>query len=208
MKMPRTATAWIAVVTAIFWLVPLILGWSNAAAYVLGFIPVRFSGAQVGFAAAPAFLTPLTATLAHGGFFHLALNLLILVWCGTAVERVLGTGPLLLIYGVSAYVAAIAQWAVDPMAQVPMIGASGAISGIIGAFALSFGQQKRIVASRSLNRMLNALWLLAAWIVLQIMTGMLAGMQGLLLATPAHVGGFLSGLLLQRPLLMWRWRKA
>ena len=56
--------------------------------------------------------------------------------------------------------------------------------------------------------MLNALWLLAAWIVLQIMTGMLAGMQGLLLATPAHVGGFLSGLLLQRPLLMWRYRKA
>jgi len=89
-----------------------------------------------------------------------------------------------------------------------MIGASGAISGIIGAFALSFGQQKRIVASRSLNRMLNALWLLAAWVVLQIMTGMLAGMQGLLLATPAHVGGFLSGLLLQRPLLMWRYRKA
>ena len=84
----------------------------------------------------------------------------------------------------------------------------GAISGILGAFALSFGQQKEIVKSRSLNRMLNAAWLLAAWIVLQIMTGMLGGFQGVLVATPAHVGGFISGLLLQRPLLMWRYRKA
>ena len=56
--------------------------------------------------------------------------------------------------------------------------------------------------------MLNALWLLAAWIALQLMTGYLAGMQGVLLATPAHVGGFLAGLLLQRPLLMWRYRGA
>jgi membrane associated rhomboid family serine protease len=89
-----------------------------------------------------------------------------------------------------------------------MIGASGAISGVIGAFALSFGQQKRIVQSQWLNRALNALWLLAAWVVLQSMTGFLAGTQGVLVATPAHVGGFVSGLLLQRPLLMWRWRKA
>ena len=89
-----------------------------------------------------------------------------------------------------------------------MIGASGAISAVIGAFALSFGQQKRIVSSPSLNRTLNALWLLAAWIVLQMMTGLLAGAQGFLLATPAHIGGFVAGLLLQRPLLLWRYRKA
>ena len=109
---------------------------------------------------------------------------------------------------VAAYLAAVAQGAVDPHGQVPLIGACGAIGGIIGAFALSFGQQKRIVASPRLNRMLNALWLLAAWIALQLMTGYLAGMQGVLLATPAHVGGFLAGLLLQRPLLMWRYRGA
>jgi membrane associated rhomboid family serine protease len=109
---------------------------------------------------------------------------------------------------VSAYTAAVAQWLVDPFAQVPMVGASGAISGIIGAFALSFGQQKRIVASPRINRMLNAMWLLAAWIVLQVMVALLAGMQGVLLATPAHVGGFVAGLLLQRPLLMWKYRGA
>ena len=208
MRFARTATAWIAIVTAAFWLLASILGLSDAAAVYLGFIPDRWSGAVLLGPAMPAFLTPLTATLVHAGMLHLFLNLIILLWCGTAVERILGVGPLLLIYVVSAYVAAIAQWLVDPNAQIPMVGASGAISGIIGAFALSFGQQKRIVASQSLNRTLNALWLLAAWIVLQLMTAMLAGMQGVLLATPAHVGGFLAGLALQRPLLLWRYRSA
>ena len=208
MKFPRTATAWIAAVTAIFWLVPAILGWSDQAAIALGFIPERMNGAQMTSPAVPALLTPLSATLAHAGVLHLGFNLLILVWCGNQVQRVLGSKALVFIYVVAAYVAAMAEWLVAPHATVPMIGASGAISGVIGAFALSFGQQKQIVRSRRLNRALNAAWLLAAWIVLQIMTGMLAGFEGVLVATPAHVGGFLAGLLMQRPLLMWRYRKA
>lgn len=206
--MPRTATAWIAIVTAGFWLLAYILGLSDAAAIYMGFIPDRLSGAVLLGPAVPALLTPLSATLVHAGFLHLGLNLLILMWCGLAVERILGARGLVAIYLVSAYVAALAQWLVEPNAQIPMIGASGAVSGVIGAFALSFGQQKRIVASQPLNRALNVLWLLAAWIVLQLLTGMLAGMQGVLLATGAHVGGFLAGLALQRPLLLWRYRGA
>jgi membrane associated rhomboid family serine protease len=208
MTTPRTATAWIAIVTAIFWLVPYLMGLSDQAAYVMGFIPARLSGAEMMGPAVPAVLTPLSATLVHAGIIHLGFNLLILVWCGLAVERVLGAKPLIFIYLVAAYVSAMAEWAIDPASQVPMVGASGAISGIIGAFALSFGQQKQIVRSRWLNRALNALWLLVAWIVLQLMTGVLGGMQGVLVATPAHVGGFLAGLLMQRPLLMWRYRNA
>jgi membrane associated rhomboid family serine protease len=206
--MPRSATAWIAVVTAMFWLVPTLFGFNDTAAVALGFIPDRLNGAIVLGPSAPAFLTPLTATLVHAGIIHIAMNLLILVWCGTQVERILGAKALIFLYVVSAYTAAMLQLLVTPHSQVPMVGASGAISGILGAFALSFGQQKRIVQSHSLNRALNALWLLAAWIALQLMTGFLAGTQGVIVATPAHVGGFLSGLLLQRPLLMWRWRKA
>ena len=158
--------------------------------------------------AVPAWLTPLSSTLAHGGAIHLALNMLMLVWCGTKVERVLGSGSLVVLYAVGAYVAAMAQWLVAPLSPIPMIGASGAISAVMGAFALTFGQQKRIVSSPALNRTLNSLWLLAAWVVLQLMTSFLAGAQGYLLATPAHVGGFLAGLLLERPLLLWRYRKA
>jgi len=207
-RLPTTATAWIAVVTALCWIVAALLGLSEQAANAMGFIPERWSGAQMMGPAVPAYLTPLSATLAHAGILHLAFNLLILVWCGTQVERVLGAKALIFIYVVSAYVAAVAEWLVSPHATVPMVGASGAISGVIGAFALSFGQQKQIVKSRRLNRALNAMWLLAAGVVLQLMTGALAGFEGILVATPAHVGGFLSGLLLQRPLLVWRYRKA
>ena len=56
--------------------------------------------------AVPAFLTPLTATLVHSGLVHLGFNLLILVWCGTQVERVLGATGLIVLYLVGAYAAA------------------------------------------------------------------------------------------------------
>lgn len=204
----RTATVVIAAVTALAWLVTSVLGLNDEAAVTMGFIPDRFSGGVLPFPAVPAVLTPLSSTLVHSGFFHLGLNLLILLWCGRWVERVLGTGSLLAIYLVSAYAGALVQWAVGPHINAPMIGASGAISGVIGAFALSFGRAKRLVKSEQLNRLLNGLWLLAVWIVLQLMTAFLAGAQGLLLATPAHVGGFLAGLALQRPLLLWRYRNA
>ena len=208
MRSLRTATVVLAAVTAILWLLVLVIGASDRAALLMGFVPARFSGEIALSPAVPVLLTPLSATLVHGGPLHLALNLLMLVWCGTLVERVLGRGGLLILYGIGAYAAAIAQWAIDPGEMTPMIGASGAISAVIGAFALSFGRPKTIVQSPALNRLLNALWLLAAWIVLQLMTGWLAGAQGLLLATPAHIGGFLAGLALQRPLLLWRYRDA
>ena len=208
MRIPRTATIGIAVVTAAVWLLTALMGADSRAAVIMGVIPARLSGLIEITPAVPAWLTPLSSTLVHGGALHLALNLLMLIWCGTKVERILGAGPVIFLYLVGAYTAAIAQWLSSPVSPTPMIGASGAISAIIGAFALSFGQQKRLVSSPSLNRTLNALWLLAAWVALQIMTGMLAGVQGFLLATPAHIGGFIAGLLLQRPLLLWRYRSA
>jgi membrane associated rhomboid family serine protease len=207
-RFARSATNVIAAVTALAWLVAVLAGQSQQAALSLGFIPARLSGAAVPWAAVPAFLTPLTATLVHDGPIHLGFNLLIFVWCGQAVERVLGNTGLVVLYLIGAYAAALAQWAVDPAGAVPMVGASGAISAVMGAFALSFGRAKRISSSPTVNRWINVLWLLVAWVVLQMMMGWLAGSQGYLLATPAHVGGFAVGLLLQRPLLLWRYRKA
>ena len=207
-RIPRTATLALAALTALAWIAAVILGQQDAAAYVLGFIPARLSGAALPFPAAPAILTPLTATLAHGGLLHLAFNLLIFVWCGSAVERALGRTSLVILYVAGAYAAAFAQGLPDPHSTTPMIGASGAISAVIGAFALSFGRAKRVTGSARVNRWINVTWLLATWVVLQLMFGFLAGGQGYLLATPAHIGGFLAGLLLQRPLLLWRYRSA
>jgi membrane associated rhomboid family serine protease len=207
-RLTRSATNAITAVTALAWLVALALGKSEQAALGLGFIPARLSGIEVPWPALPAVLTPLSATLVHSGLIHLGFNLLIFVWCGTAVERVLGKTGLIVLYLVGAYAAALAQWATDPMGTVPMVGASGAISAVMGAFALSFGRAKAFTNNLRVNRWINVVWLLVAWVVLQLMMGWLAGGQGYLLATPAHVGGFAAGLLLQRPLLLWRYRKA
>lgn len=207
-RLTSSATNLIAAITAIAWIIAFIAGQSDQAALALGFIPARLSGAAVPWFAVPALATPLTATLVHSGPIHLAFNLLVFVWCGQAVERVLGKSGLVVLYLIGAYAAAVAQWAVDPMGAVPMVGASGAISAVMGAFALSFGRAKRISSSPVVNRWVNVLWLLVAWVVLQFMMSWLAGGQGFLLATPAHVGGFAAGLLLQRPLLLWRYRSA
>jgi len=81
-------------VTVLAWLVAIFVG-PDSAALSLGFIPARLSGLPVPWFALPALLTPLSATLVHSGFIHLAFNMLVFVWCGTAVERVLGRAALL-----------------------------------------------------------------------------------------------------------------
>ena len=204
----KSATNAITVVTALAWVIAALLGLDEQATLGFGFVPARLSGLAVPWPALPAILTPLSATLVHAGLFHLVFNLLVFVWCGTQVERVLGKTGLIALYLVGAYAAALAQYAMDPMGTTPMVGASGAISAVMGAFALSFGRARMLTRSPVLNRWINAVWLMAAWVLLQLMMGWLAGGQGYLLATPAHVGGFAAGLILQRPLLLWRYRKA
>ncbi|HEX4799624.1 MAG TPA: rhomboid family intramembrane serine protease [Sphingomicrobium sp.] len=207
-RITRSATNAIAVITALAWVIAAAIGQSDQAALALGFIPARLSGTAVPWPAVPALVTPLTATLVHAGLIHLGFNLLVFVWCGAAVERVLGKTGLIVLYLIGAYAAALAQWSVDPSGTVPMVGASGAISAVMGAFALSFGRAKAFTNNLRVNRWINVVWLLVAWVILQSMMGWLAGGQGYALATPAHVGGFAAGLLLQRPLLLWRYRKA
>jgi membrane associated rhomboid family serine protease len=153
-------------------------------------------------------LTPWTSALLHGGWLHLAVNMLVLVFIGAQVERVVGASALVFAYLIGALVAAAAQFAVDPASTVPLVGASGAISALFGLYALFFGRPKQVTNNQKLNRWIHAAWLLATWVVLQWMAGFLAGSEGVLLATPAHIGGFIAGMLLQRPLLLWRYRKA
>jgi membrane associated rhomboid family serine protease len=207
-RFPRTATNIITAVTALAWMITVLLGQSEQAAYTLGFIPLRVTIPAAVAPAIPVILTPLTATLVHSGLVHLGFNLLILVWCGTQVERIIGAGGLVFLYVVGAFAAAAAQWGINPHGAVPMIGASGAISAVMGAFALSYGRAKAFTNNLAINRWINVAWLMVAWVVLQVMMGWLGNQQGYLLATPAHVGGFAIGLLLQRPLLLWKYRHA
>jgi membrane associated rhomboid family serine protease len=89
-----------------------------------------------------------------------------------------------------------------------MVGASGAISALLGAYALLFGRNKVRIAHPGLATFVNALWLGAAWVGLQILVGLTFETTGLRIAIAAHIGGFVAGLLLAKPLLMLKWRGA
>lgn len=208
MRAKANATIALVIVTALVSTLIALTNTTDRAAYALGFVAARIGGGLELAPAVPAFLTPLSATLVHAGFLHLVMNLLLLAWCGRQVEAVIGPGLLVLLYIVGAYAAAGAQFLLDPVSQIPMIGASGAVSAIIGAFAVSFSRPKAIVRSLRLNRWLNVIWLMVAWVILQWMMTWLMGLQGVLLAAGAHVGGFIAGVALQKPLLLWRYRKA
>jgi membrane associated rhomboid family serine protease len=206
-KQRLTATNLLAAITAAAYLIILLSGAGASASLQLGFIPLRV-GLDLPGAWLPVWVTPLTATLVHAGMLHLAMNIILLIWCGKEVERIVGTSGVVALYIVGAFAAAAAQYALDPIAAFPMVGASGAISALVGAFAMSFSRPKPIVRHFRLNRALNTLWILVAWVVLQWVTGSLMGMQGVSVATGAHVGGFIAGVILQKPLLLWRYRKA
>jgi membrane associated rhomboid family serine protease len=206
-------TAWIAAVTAAAWLIVSLLNADLRAAIWGGFIPARlaYGGDEM---LAPFLLTPLTATLIHASALHLIFNMIILLYCGRPVEAMLGPWSMAILYLLGAYAAAGAHYLVNPLSIAPMVGASGAVSAVIGAYAMLFGRNKVKVANRRLALWLNALWLLAAWVALQVCLGIIMAGPGFLsgegvqIAAAAHIGGFLVGLLLANPLLLFRYRKA
>ena len=204
---PARLTYAIAIATAVAFVAARLVWPVDFISEQAGFIPLRFSGAATGFAV-PAVLTPLTATLAHGDLLHIGFNMLMLIYCGRSVETVLGTGPMALLYFVGAYIAAAAQYLVAPLSPVPMIGASGAISAVLAVYALLFGRNSVQRWGPIPAHWVRALWLALAWTGLQWLVGLASSRDGYQIATAAHVGGFLGGLALARPLLAWRYRAA
>ncbi|HZF94347.1 MAG TPA: rhomboid family intramembrane serine protease [Allosphingosinicella sp.] len=198
----------IAGATAAAFLLVALMGAGERAIMWGGFFPHRF-GSDVYAPGAPVWLTPLTATLLHAGLLHLLFNLLIFVFCGRSTENVLGPASIAILYVVGAFAAAGGQYLMNPNSTNPMVGASGAIAAVIGAYSMLFGQNKVKVANPTLALWLNALWLLAGWIALNAVMGLtMQRSADLSIAVGAHIGGFVAGLLLARPLLMFRYRKA
>ena len=145
------------------------------------------------------YLTVLSAMFMHGGWAHLGGNLLYLWIFGDNVEHRFGSGPFLLFYLVSGIVATLAQVALDPDSVVPNLGASGAISGVLGAYLVLFPRNRvnavfffRVVA-------VPAFLVLGLWIVTQFVSGygsIAATEQTGGVAYAAHVGGFVTGVVL------------
>lgn len=208
----------IVVITALAWLAAVLFGLSDIIPFAGGFIPALFGAtepdtvkalAQSGLTwRVPSDLTPLTATLIHGGFGHVAMNLLTLLFCGRVVERTLGGWSVMFLYVVGAYAAASAHYFANAGQMVPMVGASGAISAVVGAYAMLFSRSRAKRIGPIPAHYVHALWLAVAWAGIQWLVGVAMQTTGQNIAIAAHIGGFLVGLMFARTLLAIRYRHA
>src|SRR5687768_14908717 len=151
MRLPQSwstarVTLALTLATAALWAVLTMLRLGDWAVAWGGFVPARI-GAEGGGSGAPVWLTPLTAAFLHSTPLHLAVNLLFLVLCGRPTEAVLGPVGLLILYLLGAYAAAAGHYLAGPADPLPALGASGAVSAVVGAYSILFGRNKVKVAS-------------------------------------------------------------
>lgn len=151
-----------------------------------------------------SWITPLTSMFMHGGFLHLAFNMWSLHIFGDNIEDALGRSRYVLFYVACGVAAAAAQVLVDPDSTVPMVGASGAISGVLGGYLRLFPRARVVtlipIFIFMLVRELPATVFIAIWFLIQLVGGVEAlaslGEQTGGIAFFAHIGGFLAGLFL------------
>lgn len=158
------------------------------------FVPQRFSANPAG-----EFPTLFTSMFMHGGWMHLGGNMLYLWIFGDNVEDRLGKIKYIFLYLLSGLAATFAQYVFHPESNLPNVGASGAIAGVLGAYILFFpGQKVQVLLGRSIVAM-PALIVIGFWFFLQFVSGV-----GSLYSTEetesggvaymAHIGGFLAGI--------------
>jgi membrane associated rhomboid family serine protease len=194
----------VAIITALAWGIQYLFMPLEPVAMTAGFVPARFAAEVPGLDFIPRFLTPLSATLVHGDLLHLAMNLITFWYCGRIVERVLGAWGVIILYVVGAYASAATHLLVNIGQDQPMIGASGAISAILGAYAMMFSQSEARAFGPIPAEWVRALWLAAGWTGVQWMIGFAGAASGYSIAIAAHIGGFFAVLLLTKPLLRRR----
>jgi membrane associated rhomboid family serine protease len=172
-------------------------------AYQFGMVPVRLFGyreLRPALAILPPWATLLTSMFLHAGWTHIGGNLLFLWIFGNNVEDLLGRARFLALYLASGVAAALIQALAAPHSAVPMIGASGAIAGVLGAYLVTYPRANvhcflwiviffRVVA-------VPAGILLGLWFGVQLLSGLAASPAAPGVAFWAHVGGFLTGIIL------------
>jgi membrane associated rhomboid family serine protease len=157
--------------------------------FLFGLVPERFS-----------WLNVLTSMFLHGGWMHLLGNMLFLWVFGDNVEDILGHWRFLLFYLLCGTAAALGQYAVSPDSRVPMVGASGAIAGVMGAYLVKFPHSRIVMLGWFLfvfTFELPAYVVLVYWFIVQLFSGIgsiadAASQRGGV-AFMAHASGFLAG---------------
>jgi membrane associated rhomboid family serine protease len=195
---------------------------AQQAAYAFGLVPAVLTGREMlppEIAVIPPGASILTSMFMHGGFWHLAGNLLYLWVFGNNVEDAMGHTRFFIFYVLCGVAAVFAQVLPNPGSIIPMVGASGAISGVLGAYLLLY-PRARVLLGLPLGFIIiglgrfPAIWVLAAWFGLQLLMGTIAAAQAVGdsqggIAFGAHIGGFIAGLVLvaifkRRNVPLWR----
>ena len=147
-----------------------------------------------------AWLTLVTSMFLHGGWLHLGGNMLYLWIFGNNIEDAMGHIRYLIFYLACGIGAALSEGALNPGSDVPMVGASGAISGVLAAYLLIF-PRARVTVIVPLGILLyplkiSALYVISFWFLIQLFQAGLADPNEPGIAWRAHIGGFAAGLML------------
>lgn len=184
------------------WQVSLGARQGNAVVFALGAIPAVLMGnAQLPpeLSLVPPLATVFTSMFLHGGWMHLIGNMLFVWIFADNVEDSMGHLRFVIFYLLCGIVAVLFQAVPDPNSEVPMIGASGAISGVLGGYLLLFPHARITVlipfGFLSQVMLLPAVWVLGLWFLIQFASELMAG-AGAGVAFRAHIGGFVAGMAL------------
>lgn len=175
---------------------------SQAAVIVLGATPAYLFGNQPYPAAEaiPVWITAFSSMFLHGNWMHLLGNMLYLWIFGNNVEDAMGKRRFVLFYLICGLAALLANALANTHSTIPMIGASGAISGVLGAYLMLYPHARVLVAIPLgifiYPTRIPAAWVLVFWFVLQVISSMLAAGQQGGVAWAAHIGGFIAGMVL------------
>ncbi len=193
----------IACAVIFFWQLSLGQRGFEAAVTSLGVIPATLLGGErlpPDYYLVPPVATIFTSMFLHGGFLHLIGNMLYLWIFGDNVEDAMGHARFILFYLLCGAAAALAQALPNTESVIPMIGASGAISGVLGAYLLLYPHARVLVLiplgffSQVVH--LPAVLVLGLWFALQLLSSALVEATEGGVAFGAHIGGFIVGMLL------------
>ena len=174
----------------------------DAAILKLAFVPAALF--DLNYVSQPGAISPYLALLAslflHGGLLHLGGNMLYLWIFGNNVEDAMGHARFVGFYLVSGVIASLTHAFMDPTSTVPLVGASGAISGVLAAYLLIY-PRARVTVIVPLGILLypmkiSAFFVIGFWFLLQVLSAAMAAPGDPGVAWWAHVGGFGAGLLL------------
>ncbi|RWL81533.1 MAG: rhomboid family intramembrane serine protease [Mesorhizobium sp.] len=204
-NLPPVVLAVIAICAAVFLLQQYVL--DDAQNMVLlydgAFIPVLYTG-KYGFDWF-LFTRPFTYAFMHGGIAHIAINMIWLAAFGSPLANRLGALRFAIFYAVTGLASVVLFWALHPYGEVPLVGASGAISGMMGAaarygFRIDRSSGRAAFAGEPLPiaavlRSRGVMTFLGVWMVINLATGLLGFAPGVngQIAWEAHIGGFIAG---------------